>query len=245
MEKGGHPARRITAGINGKVLGQLGLLAGAEVLPKPVDGRTQTCFVGPVEGLPGAGVPQDPGHGTVRLADAEYGAACPEVFEELARQRSPVLGLLAQGQQQDRSPQLLAHGGLVVPVTQIDQVSTQAGRADGLQHLGVGLADQAETQHPGELCIFPDLVCEHLPQNKRIAVGCEETGMGQVEKAVRLHPLLVVVRIVSVRDQMDRRPGRSHEVIPHQRGHGNDGICLVQDGLLQPLVTFLRPRGKA
>ena len=64
--------------------------------------------------------------------------------------------------------------------------------------------------------------------------------MGQVEKAVRLDRLRIVVRIIAVGDQFDPVPGHGPELFLDQRGNGHDDRRLVQHGLLQ---FFMAPAG--
>ena len=57
--------------------------------------------VGPVQGDAGVRLPDDPRHGTVRLADSQDGTPGRQVLEEFAGKDGAVLGVVPEGKQED------------------------------------------------------------------------------------------------------------------------------------------------
>ena len=82
----------------------------------------QAGGIRPVIDFSGMGLCYDPGHGSIRLPDAENGSAGAQVFEQFPRQRRPVFRFLTERQDQHGRVQLLPHGGQVIFIAQVDQL---------------------------------------------------------------------------------------------------------------------------
>ena len=191
------------------------------------------------------GLPDDPGHRPVGLADAEDGTPGAQVLKQFSGQGRPVFRFLTERQDQDGGIQLFPDGGQMVPVAQVDQLLPEARFADGLQDGGIGLPGQPDPQFPGEDGVFPHFVTQDLPQGQRVAVRGELSGMGQVEISVRLDRLRIVIRIIAVGDEFDPIAGHGPELLLHQRRDGDDGRGLVQHSLLQFFMAPSRPTRQA
>ena len=159
-----------------------------------------------------------------------------QVFEQLARQDERIVRVISKGKQQHRGAQLLPDRCTMVQITAVYHVAVQSGGFQGSIDVPVGLASQADAQ-PGRECrVCSALFGQHLPEDVRIAIHREKTGMNQVEKAVRLNRLGKIFGIVAVGNHGYGRMRPRGISLLHQRRDREHGRCVVQHALLQPMM---------
>ena len=111
----------------------------------------------------------------------------------------------------------------------------------GRYDFAVGLSSKPDTQHLVEIRIILAFFRKSLPDDFRVSVRGEKSGMGYVEISVRFHYLIEIVLIEPIGNQFDRRIGHGLEILLHQRRNRNHHSGVVQHLLLQALMLFLGP----
>ena len=89
--------------------------------------------------------------------------------------------------------------------------------------------------------VFATFFSENIPECYRIAVGCKESGMHDIELAVGFDRCHVVALVISVGHKMDRSVGHLCEILLHKRRYGNDCCRVVENALLQFMMLPFCP----
>ena len=120
----------------------------------------------------------------------------------------------------------------MVAIAEVHDIVFQPRLFDARVYFPVHLADEPQPQFPLEVRIGPGLGAQRLPEVQRIAVGGEQTGVDDVEMAVRLDRLVEITAVVTVRDHGHGRLRLRLELFLHERRDGQHGGAFVQHGLL-------------
>ena len=126
----------------------------------------------------------------------------------------------------------------MVHVAPVHQHLLQPRLPDGIAYLPVGLAAEAYAQLRGEERVRSASVSQYLPECQRIAVGGEETRVGEVEESVLPPFHKVVLGVISVGDEFHRGGGHATEFIPDRWGHRDHPVAAVKHPPLEPLVLL-------
>ncbi len=129
-------------------------------------------------------------------------------------------------------------------IAHIQQRFTESGCFNRVKNPGVCLSYQLYFQKLSEQNVRRAFFRQHIPEDGRVSVGSEKSGMGDGEIPVRTSGGLAacpfkITFVKSVGDKFHGSPGHSLEFLLDKRGDCDNPYSLVEHLLLHPLMPFL------